>query len=85
MDVAIGEGRAVVQDPAGRVRALGAQPLVIAPPDLRRYVRAIFERKLPQLWVSSFREIEPSVALRVVESLGLPVSPAIPQQGAPST
>ncbi len=65
--------------------ALGAQPLVIAPPDLRRYVRAIFERKLPQLWVSSFREIEPSVALRVVESLGLPVSPAIPQQGAPST
>ena len=63
--------------------ALGAQPLVIAPPDLRRYVRAIFERKLPQLWVSSFREIEPSVALRVVESLGLP--PAITQQGAPST
>jgi len=49
---------------------LGAVPLIIAPPDLRRYVRAIFEHKVPQFSVVSYREIEPNVPLRIVESLG---------------
>jgi type III secretory pathway component EscV len=49
--------------------AIGASPLVIAPPDLRRYVRAIIDRKLPQLSVVSFREIDPNVTLRVVDTL----------------
>jgi flagellar biosynthesis protein FlhA len=65
-----------------KFNVLGVQPLLIAPPDLRRYVRAIFERKLPQLWVSSFREVEPSVPLRVVETLGLPAPPPTLHQGS---
>ena len=47
----------------------GALPLVVAAPDLRRYVRAILERKLPQLPVVSFREIEANAPLRVIERL----------------
>jgi flagellar biosynthesis protein FlhA len=50
--------------------ALSVAPIVIAPPDLRRYVRAIFEHKVPQYSVVSFREVEPAVPLRVVDSLG---------------
>ncbi len=44
---------------------------VVTPPDLRRYVRAIFERKLPNLTVTSFREVEPSAPLRIVERLSV--------------
>jgi flagellar biosynthesis protein FlhA len=46
-------------------------PCIVAPPDLRRYVRAIFERKLPNVTVASFREVDPSVPLRVVERLAV--------------
>jgi flagellar biosynthesis protein FlhA len=49
--------------------ATGASPLVVTAPDLRRYVRAIFERKVPQLSVASFREIDPTVPLRIVDRL----------------
>jgi flagellar biosynthesis protein FlhA len=74
--------RAVVQSAEQAVGAFYAQqaaPLLVAPPDLRRYVRAIFEWKLPQLAVASFREIEPSATLRVVERLGPP--PALTATG----
>ena len=56
----------------GRFVALGATPVVLTTPDLRRYVRAIFERKLPQVSVVSFREIDPLVPLRVAETLKTP-------------
>jgi flagellar biosynthesis protein FlhA len=46
-----------------------ASPLIVTAPDLRRYVRAIVERKVPQLAVASFREIEPTVPLRIVDRL----------------
>ncbi len=49
--------------------SLGTTPLVLSPPDIRRYVRAIFERRIPQLFVASYREIDPLVPLRVVETL----------------
>jgi flagellar biosynthesis protein FlhA len=49
--------------------AIGAPPIVITPPDLRRYVRAIFERKLPHLFVASFREIDPVTPLRVIDTV----------------
>jgi flagellar biosynthesis protein FlhA len=49
---------------------MSASPLLVAPPDLRRYVRAIFEWKVPQLAVVSFREIEPTATLRVLDRLG---------------
>lgn len=65
----------------GKFTALGAPPLVITSPDLRRYVRAIFERKVPQLAVVSFREIDPSVPLRVLDTLTVSSSPSPMQQG----
>jgi flagellar biosynthesis protein FlhA len=48
-----------------------ATPCIIAPPDLRRYVRAIFERKLPNVFVASFREVDATVPLRIVERLSV--------------
>ena len=51
--------------------AIGSAPSVLTAPDLRRYVRAIFERKVPQLAVVSFREVEPHVPLRVLDTLSL--------------
>jgi len=52
-----------------RFTAMSAAPLLVTSPDLRRYVRAIFERKLPQLTVVSFREIDPAARIDVVERL----------------
>jgi flagellar biosynthesis protein FlhA len=49
--------------------ASSAAPLIVTAPDLRRYVRAIVERKVPQLSVASFREIDPTVPLRIVDRL----------------
>ena len=49
--------------------ARSALPLIVTAPDLRRYVRAIVERRIPQLAVASFREIDPSVPLRIVDRL----------------
>ncbi len=80
-DIAAGTGGAL--DPellrnvtANAERALakigaGATPCIVTPPDLRRYVRAIFERKLPTITVTSFREVEPNAPLRVVERLSM--------------
>jgi flagellar biosynthesis protein FlhA len=49
--------------------AHGASPLVVTAPDLRRYVRAILERKLPNVPVVSFREIDSTAPLRIVDRL----------------
>ncbi len=89
-DIAAGTGGAIdpdlirhltekVERALAKFHALGAPPVLVAPPDVRRFVRAIFERKLPQLAVVSFREIEASASLRVVETLSLPGAP----HGAP--
>jgi flagellar biosynthesis protein FlhA len=56
--------------------ALGVTPVLIAPPDLRRYARAIFERRVPQLFIASYREIEANAPLRVVESISIPARAA---------
>jgi flagellar biosynthesis protein FlhA len=49
--------------------AISATPLVVTSPDLRRYVRAVFERKIPQLAVVSFREIDPTAPIQVLDRL----------------
>jgi flagellar biosynthesis protein FlhA len=49
--------------------AVSAAPLVVTSPDLRRYVRAIFERKLPKLTVLSFREIDPTAQIQIMDRL----------------
>jgi flagellar biosynthesis protein FlhA len=51
--------------------AATASPCIVAPPDLRRYVRAIFERKLPNMVIASFREVDPNVPLRIIERLSV--------------
>ena len=74
--------RAVVQAAErciGSFHTQQATPLLVTPPDLRRYVRAIFEWKIPQLTVVSFREIEPTATLRVIDRLG--PSPAMEARG----
>jgi flagellar biosynthesis protein FlhA len=80
-DIAAGTGGALPPDlvrsltdeatrAVDKFAALGAVPALLTAPDLRRYVRAIFERKHPRLIVASFREIEPNVSLRVLATLG---------------
>jgi flagellar biosynthesis protein FlhA len=52
-----------------RQTALGRSSVLVTSPDLRRYVRAFAERRCPSLTVLSFREIEPSVTIRPVETV----------------
>jgi flagellar biosynthesis protein FlhA len=79
-DIANGTGGALSPDllrqlESGAERALqkfavlGAPPVLVTTPDLRRYVRAIFERRTPRLAVVSLREIEPQTPIRIVETL----------------
>ncbi len=81
-DIATGAGGALAPDvlriltsegerAAAKFSALGAPAVIVTAPDLRRYVRAIFERKLPELAVVSFREIEQSTQVRIVDTLSL--------------
>jgi flagellar biosynthesis protein FlhA len=53
----------------GRMQSQGLMPCLITSPELRRYIRAFAERRCPQLGVLSFREMEPSVGIRPVESI----------------
>jgi flagellar biosynthesis protein FlhA len=53
-----------------KFNAISAPPLVVTSPDLRRYVRAVFERKLPQLTVLSFREIDPNASIQILDRIG---------------
>ncbi len=57
---------------------LSATPLVVTSPDIRRYVRALFERRLPQVGVLSFRELDASANLQVLERL-TPAGVPLPQ------
>jgi flagellar biosynthesis protein FlhA len=59
-----------------RMVKAGRPPCVIASPDVRRYVRAFAERRVPQLAVISFREIEPDVTLRPFETISFTTSEA---------
>jgi flagellar biosynthesis protein FlhA len=49
--------------------ALSATPLIVTSPDIRRYVRAIFERRLPQVGVLSFREIDSAASINILDRL----------------
>jgi flagellar biosynthesis protein FlhA len=54
---------------AGRLMASGRPAVLVTSPDLRRYVRAFAERRVPHLAVLSFREIESSTTIRPVETV----------------
>ncbi len=51
---------------AAIVRAAAPDVVLLAPPDLRRHLRKLLERDLPQLAVLTSSELDPGVALRVV-------------------
>ncbi len=42
----------------------GHQPCAVVSPDIRRYLRAFAERRCPRLAILSFRELDPSIAVR---------------------
>jgi flagellar biosynthesis protein FlhA len=52
-----------------RMQSMGLMPCLITSPELRRYIRAFAERRCPQLGVLSFREMDPSVSIRPIESI----------------
>ena len=54
-----------------RMAQAGRPSCVVVAPDVRRYLRAFAERRCPSLAVLSFRELEPDVAIRPFETVGL--------------
>lgn len=54
-----------------RMMQAGRSPCIVTSPDIRRYLRAFAERRCPELSVLSFRELEPDVAIRPFETVGL--------------
>lgn len=57
-----------------RMQSVGLSPVLVTSPELRRYIRAFAERRCPNLGVLSFRELEPSVAIKPIDSIGFNAS-----------
>ncbi|MBI5537757.1 MAG: flagellar biosynthesis protein FlhA [Deltaproteobacteria bacterium] len=79
-DIAAGTGGALdpeetrrlglaIERAVARQIATGRPPVLVTRPDLRRYIRAFAERRVPTLAVLSFREVEPSVTIRPMETI----------------
>ncbi len=62
-DVIASIRRALASAPAGEH---GQRPVVLTQPDIRRFVRKLLEPELPDVWVASFAELLPEVALKPV-------------------
>jgi type III secretion protein V len=60
---AIRRAVAAVPRPAG---AGEAAPVILTQPDIRRFVRKLVEPELPEVWVASYAELLPEVALKPV-------------------
>lgn len=74
-DIAAGTGGAIdpelarqlgvsLEQAVQRMTSAGYLPCVVTSPDVRRYVRAFAERRVANLAVLSFRELDPEVSLR---------------------
>ncbi len=48
--------------------------VILTQPDIRRFVRKLIETELPDVWVVSFAELLPEVALKPV-ARAIPASP----------
>ena len=46
-------------------------PVVLAPMDIRRFVRKVIEREFPQLAVLSYQELSPSASIQPLERVKL--------------
>jgi type III secretion protein V len=55
--------RALASAPTGEQ---GQRPVVLTQPDIRRFVRKLLEPELPDVWVASFAELLPEIALKPV-------------------
>jgi flagellar biosynthesis protein FlhA len=55
----------------GRMERAGKRPCVVVSPDVRRYLRAFAERRVPNLAVLSFRELEPNVNIQAFETVSI--------------
>ncbi len=55
--------RALASAPAGEH---AQKPVVLTQPDIRRFVRKLLEPELPDVWVASFAELLPEIALKPV-------------------
>jgi type III secretion protein V len=62
-DVITSIRRALASVPAGEQ---GQRPVVLTQPDIRRFVRKLLEPELPDVWVASFAELLPEIALKPV-------------------
>jgi flagellar biosynthesis protein FlhA len=54
-----------------RMERSGKRPCVVVSPDVRRYLRAFAERRVPNLAVLSFRELEPNVNIQAFETVSI--------------
>jgi type III secretion protein V len=64
-DVLAAVRRAVATAPASMTPDRGV-PVLLTQPDIRRFVRKLIEAELPDVWVVSFAELLPEVALKPV-------------------
>lgn len=55
----------------GNMERAGKRPCVVVSPDVRRYLRAFAERRVPNLAVLSFRELEPNVNIQAFETVSI--------------
>ncbi len=58
-----------LEQAVARMHQQGLPACLVTSPDLRRYVRAFAERRCPALGVLSFREVDPTITIRPVETI----------------
>src|SRR5690606_7545046 len=58
-----------LEQAVSRMHYQGLPACLVTSPDLRRYVRAFAERRCPALGVLSFREVDPTITIRPVETI----------------
>jgi flagellar biosynthesis protein FlhA len=62
---------AELEGAVGRMQSAGLRPCAVVSPDVRRYLRAFAERRIPNLAVLSFRELEPNVNIQAFETVSI--------------
>jgi type III secretion protein V len=60
---------ASMKDAVGTTERAGVSPVVLAPMDIRRFMRKIIERDFPSLAVLSYQELTPSANIQPLERI----------------
>jgi type III secretion protein V len=60
---------ASIKDAVGTTERSGVSPVVLAPMDIRRFMRKIIERDFPSLAVLSYQELTPSANIQPLERI----------------